>query len=314
MFDLIHRAVRRFANESPTFGRSIRIVNLSIGDNQKPFIRELSPLARLLDWLAWEYRLLFSVSAGNQMQPIELDVDGHGFRQLPDDQAIERVLQAIHDDQPSRRHWSPAEAVNVVTVGAVHADCSTRVPTDRRVDPQTASHRHSGLLAPDFGAVKPEILMPGGRLMYRPPLVMQNGVGRFEPQVPNQHPPGQLVASPGTTPMELNCAAYSCGTSNATALASRTAAITLSRLQDLMRDYGNLSPADDQIAAVLKTMLVHGASWRGRRRNRRGVCHPNDQLATTQSTQAGFLVLVRSIRTVVFLYRSKGDCSGLGLP
>ena len=81
---------------------------------RNPSFARAEPLARLLDWLAWEYRLLFLVSAGNQMQPIEPDVDGHGFRQLPDYQAIERVLQAIHDDQPSRRHWSPAEAVNAL--------------------------------------------------------------------------------------------------------------------------------------------------------------------------------------------------------
>ena len=60
--DLIHRAVRRFADQLPAPARSIRIVNLSIGDNQKPFNGELSPLARLLDWLAWEYKLLFLVS------------------------------------------------------------------------------------------------------------------------------------------------------------------------------------------------------------------------------------------------------------
>ena len=104
-----------------------------------------------------------------------------------------------------------------------------------------ACRPRSERLGPDSGAVKPEILMPGGRLMYHAPLVMQNGVGRFEPQLPNQHPPGQLVASPGITPMELNRAAYSCGTSNATALASRTAAITLSRLRELLQDYDGLS-------------------------------------------------------------------------
>jgi hypothetical protein len=30
---------------------------LSIGDGYRPFLREISPLARLLDWLAWEYKL-----------------------------------------------------------------------------------------------------------------------------------------------------------------------------------------------------------------------------------------------------------------
>jgi hypothetical protein len=262
--DLIHRAVRRFAVELEQTRSSVRIVNLSIGDNQKPFIRELSPLARLLDWLSWEFKLLFLVSAGNQMQSVDLSLDGDAFQRLSDDEAISQTLHAMRDDQPSRRHWSPAEAVNVITVGAVHADHSNRLPQDRRVDLLRNSRLPSpfGTVGAGFKrAVKPEILMPGGRLMYRAPHAMENGRGRYEPSPPGQTPPGNLVASPGVGQMELGRLAYSCGTSNATALATRTAATTLMRLQELLRDYRGLALADDQIAVLLKTILVHGATW-----------------------------------------------------
>lgn len=262
--DLIHRAVRRVSSELETTRDSVRIVNLSIGDSQRPFIRELSPLARLLDWLAWEYKLLFLVSAGNQMQSIELDVDGPAFERLADDEAVGRTLHALKNDQPERRHWSPAEAINVVTVGAVHFDHSTRLPQDRRIDLLRNRRLPSpfGTVGAGFKrAVKPEILLPGGRITYRSPMSIQNGMGSFEPQIPSEHPPGQLVACPGVAPMELSRGAYSCGTSNATALASRTAALTLARIQELLHDYRDLSLAADQIAAMLKTVLIHSASW-----------------------------------------------------
>jgi hypothetical protein len=262
--DLIHRAVRRFAFELEETRDSVRIVNLSIGDSQRPFIRELSPLARLLDWLAWEYKLLFLVSAGNQMQPIQLDVDGNDFARLSDDEALNRTLHALKNDQQDRRHWSPAEAVNVVTVGAVHFDHSARLPQDRRIDLLRNRRLPSpfGTVGAGFKrAVKPEILLPGGRIVYQSPLLIQNGVASFEPSIPSEHPPGQLAACPGLAPMELGRGAYSCGTSNATALATRTAAFTLARVHELVRDYEGLNLAGDQVAALLKTVLVHAASW-----------------------------------------------------
>src|SRR5690606_34793140 len=66
--DLIHQAVRRLVATDapePPVAPSVAIVNLSVGDSGRPFTHEPSPLARLLDWLAWQHGLLFIVSAGN---------------------------------------------------------------------------------------------------------------------------------------------------------------------------------------------------------------------------------------------------------
>lgn len=53
--DLIHRAVVRIfdgeGNEPPA-ASSVKVINLSIGIDDRPFLQSLSPLARLLDWLA----------------------------------------------------------------------------------------------------------------------------------------------------------------------------------------------------------------------------------------------------------------------
>jgi Subtilase family len=260
--DLIHRSVRRIVAELEETRSSVRVINFSIGDVYKPFIREVSPLARLLDWLAWEYKLLFLVSAGNQVQPIQLPMNADAFQRLPDEQAIQTVLRAIADDQPARRHLSPAEAINAVTVGAIHTDGSQRLPQDRRSDLLRNPHLPSPIATVSAGfrrSVKPEILMPGGRQLYlatRPPT---NGKTEFEP-VPGHRPPGQLVAAPGRA-MELDQTVHCRGTSNATAVASRAAARILARLDELRSDYADLafSPAD--LAVLTKTLLVHGASW-----------------------------------------------------
>jgi DNA polymerase III delta prime subunit len=55
LVDLIHRSVRRIkegdGNHDPT-APSVKIINLSFGNRFQPFDRDLSPLARLLDWLS----------------------------------------------------------------------------------------------------------------------------------------------------------------------------------------------------------------------------------------------------------------------
>lgn len=75
LVDLVHRAFRRMFEgdgDHPAAAPSVRIVNLSIGDPARVFVRRLSPLAKLLDWLALRYNLLVVVSAGNH--PIDATV------------------------------------------------------------------------------------------------------------------------------------------------------------------------------------------------------------------------------------------------
>src|SRR5262249_34950077 len=63
--DLLHQAVRRIVEgeggREPA-ARSVRIVNLSIGAQARTLVRRMSPVGRLLDWLAYSYNLLFVVS------------------------------------------------------------------------------------------------------------------------------------------------------------------------------------------------------------------------------------------------------------
>ncbi len=64
--DLLHRSIVRLFENRATGDERIYAINLSVGDRCRVFARNLSPCARLLDWLAWRYQVLFLISAGNQ--------------------------------------------------------------------------------------------------------------------------------------------------------------------------------------------------------------------------------------------------------
>ncbi|MFN2405554.1 MAG: S8 family peptidase, partial [Pyrinomonadaceae bacterium] len=123
--DLLYRAVRRILEgegASPAAAPEVRVINLSIGDPSQPFNRYLSATARLLDWLAHKYNLLFVVSAGNYPQDIELTVDRQALRGLSAVDLQGEVLRAVQLSERNRKLLSPAEAINALTVGAAHAD------------------------------------------------------------------------------------------------------------------------------------------------------------------------------------------------
>ena len=66
--DAIYLAVRRLLEGSadePASAPSVIVINLSLGDLNRPFAGKISPWARLLDWLSFQHRVLFLVSAGN---------------------------------------------------------------------------------------------------------------------------------------------------------------------------------------------------------------------------------------------------------
>ena len=163
--DLVHRAVvRLFDGEGrePPASPGVRVVNLSIGDRARPFLREMSAWARLLDWLSWKYNVLFVVSAGNHHQKITFDVPGGEVRDLPARSRQRMVISALAKDTRNRRLLSPAETLNGVTVGAVHADNSGQGP-NILVDP-SATGLPSVISAHGPGyrrAIKPDIQLPG---------------------------------------------------------------------------------------------------------------------------------------------------------
>jgi len=263
--DAIQRAVRRIfegdGNE-PAVAPQICVVNLSIGIRDRLFEGAMSPLARLLDWLAWKYQILFIVSAGNHVRSIELDLPRGQISTLTPNDIQTHVVKAVASDARHRRLLSPAEALNVVTVGAIHHDASSVVTIPRAVQPYVDDGLPSVINAQGMGyrrSIKPEVLLSGGRVMLLESL--QQGPNITFDIYNQSRPPGQSVAAPGITLGDLSYTWYNRGTSNAAALASRAVSYLYDVLDELRSGPGGELINDVPYAVWLKTLLVHSASW-----------------------------------------------------
>ena len=263
--DLIHRSVRRLfeaENGEPPAAPTVRIINLSVGDPFRPFFREMSAWARLLDWLAWEYKLLFIVSAGNHACDIELtNVPRDKFEQLSNAELEKATIKALVKDTRNRRLLSPAESLNSITVGASHVDAAPAVKSSLITDPFLQPGLPSVISAQGPGyrrAIKPDIFLPGGKQLVSEKL------GNAHPHATLEirnftRPPGLRVASPGNAG-QLNHTIHTRGTSNAAALASRGAAALLGLMGEVRDNRSNPVQMEYHVVLV-KALLVHGAAW-----------------------------------------------------
>ena len=261
--DLIHRAVRRLIKgdgDEPPVAPHVCVINLSIGIRGRPFDHALSPLARLLDWLAWHYKVLFIVSAGNCTEIEWLTGTPPGQLPLPDLQ--EQIIRLVAADARNRRLLSPAEAVNALTVGSIHKDASRATPPPGYpdwIDPYTAQSLPSPINRQGMGyrrGIKPDVLAAGGR------VVVQQALGKPTLKTyPGPLPPGQRVASPGSPPGARGAERHMRGTSNATALVSRACSLLYDVAEELRQEPGGEIIDRLPRAVWLKALVAHGATW-----------------------------------------------------
>lgn len=258
--DRIERAVRRMLEGEGDLepqAPGVRIINLSIGDPDRPFIHSPSPLARLLDYLAWRYKVLFCVSAGNFTGPIDLGLTHAAFSALKPAERHVRVVRAINNQLSARRILAPAEALNAITVGALHADESGAYVPGPRADLIDQVNVFSP--ASRFGhgfrrSMKPEIFLPGGRQLYDIPVAAGQS---YTPSLQLREP-GQRVAFDSDAPGELSHTVHTRGTSNAAALATRAAAFVHEALTVVRTVDGRPLPTEKE-SVVVKALLVHAA-------------------------------------------------------
>ena len=258
--DVIHRAIVRMCEgegDNPPAAPSVRLVNLSIGDPDRHLASRLSPLARLLDYLADRYDLLFVVSAGNHPQRIS-------YEPQTGDLGTD-VRQAMVGDLNDRRLLSPAESINSLTVGALNSDRSnTVVMAANRVEPaELRSPALYSAVGRGFArSVKPEVFAPGGRQIYREGFDEGQRVRELRPVDSVVTGPGVLVAQPGSAGSTAS-AHYWRGTSLATAHVTRFASDVLGRLELLQSDRGDGAVPDESLTVLTKALVVHAASWGG---------------------------------------------------
>lgn len=236
------------------------MIVLAIGDAVLQFDRFISPLARLLDWLSFRYDVLFLVSGGNHTAALELPTDA----ETDDPQELQHeLLCAIGRSAALRRLLSPAESVNALTIGAAHADGSTGLSGDDRVEPIITSDLPNVGSAIGGGvrrAVKPDILLRGGRQLVRLEPLGQDG-RRLVTIASSHKAPGVRMAAPGRQAGVLDATVHSTGTSVAVATGGHHAGHLIDALGWLRQIHGAQLPGPEFDPVLLKAALVHGARW-----------------------------------------------------
>ena len=266
LIDVIYQAVRRMKEgdeRSEATAAEVFLVNLSLGDLSRPFSGSISPWARLLDYLAERYGILFLVSAGNIREPLPISgfTSGIQFEDAEPRERERKVLYALSAQKAFRTLLSPAEALNPITVGAMHNDAVDGPRGASAVDPYHTHHLPNVSSALGLGhrkVVKPDIHLPGGREHLQPQDSRETLL-----VVPKQNRAGLRAASPDGAG-NLDRTRLIMGTSAATALATRAAHLIFDALVD--RDAGPMG-ADFEPkfrGVVIKALLIHRARWGSR--------------------------------------------------
>ncbi len=262
--DLFEEAVLRMKAGADPVAPSVIVINASLGDRNKPFTGRMSGWARVLDHLAHTYGLLFIVSAGNHVDDlVTTDVDATAFEALDVGERARSALRASASAIAQRRILAPAESMNALTVGALHSDSFAPGPLPAMtfdVWHGTGLCTVSSGLGPGLkNAVKPDVLVPGGRHHVR---LMPAGDGHLLRPIAQTAPflGGIVVAAPpGPTDANPDRLNRTVGTSVAAATLTGIAARAHEALEVAYDDF--ISLPGPQRAVLLKALLVHCARW-----------------------------------------------------
>lgn len=262
--DLLHSAVRRlYVDEKGGEGvaASVRVINLSIGAPARALTRRMSPVGRLLDWLALTYNLLFVVSAGNHLDPITIPAGAaHDL-----ESARSAATRAVYEATLLRGMLPPGDAMNALTVGAVHDDWlgDVGIPATAWDITHPGAPAHYTATGPGVDrSVKPDLHHAGGRALYVRPIVQPDDT-EVSVQLASTGltGPGLQVATPGRSGA-TDHTVFTIGSSNATALVTREA----SRLFDVL-ERRTASPEDPPLPdaqyhpLLVRALLAHAGSW-----------------------------------------------------
>ena len=249
--DLMRKVFRElFAKDTDRgpVGESIVVVNLSVADPSSPFDGIVSSWARTLDWLSAEYGVLVVVAAGNHGS---LQVPGGttAFCSLNGSARANSVNSAVAETSPRRSLLSPAESLNALTVGALNMDDSGSFPLGYRVDPSDGVlivNPTSAIGPGQRRSVKPDLLAPGGRVLFHKPMMDDVEFISANHKVG----PGIRVAAPND-----GNEAFTMGTSPAAAAISREAA----RVVDVVAAAADRELTRSELAVASKALVAHSA-------------------------------------------------------
>lgn len=258
---VIYRALTTLVEgqDAPELAK-ITIVNHSICDTFAPFARRPSPWATLLDHFSHHHHLLFVISAGNITEafPVLEYANRDEFHAADPVEREAALLNAINRAKATRGIYSPAEAINGITVGALHID-GAEVP-DTVIDPYPKLKMTNLASATGFGvnrSMKPDLVEQGGRFAAGCSNIPGGGV-KIHAQ--NSVGLGHQVASPSNTG-DLTYVTRMAGTSNAAAMVSRACNQIADAVEDAFYEDGSDWLDLSTRAVILKALLTHGTSW-----------------------------------------------------
>lgn len=264
--DLIHRAVLRMKvgdGANPPEAPNVVIINLSVCDPYRLFDTQMSPWARMLDWLSQKFDVLFVVSAGNFPNRLKFEgVTGQAFRNMSINEKELEVVKLLASRKHSLRMMSPAESINSLTVKAAHLDEFNGHTPPALYDLLQTPGIFSPINPITLGrksSIKPEVMMPGGRLLYVDHTLTDVQDAVFAPYPNSSVGPGIKSALPSRNFGELNRYGFTAGTSNAAAMATRRLAQLYNTIQSLKAFDTKNALGNAPISVVLKALLVHGA-------------------------------------------------------
>lgn len=259
LVDLIHRAVRRMFEgdgEANPAASTVKIINLSIGDPRRQYLNSVSPLARLLDWLSWKYRVLFIVSAGN-LDSIDLNCS-ICFEDQSLESRTQLIVDSIKSNARNRKLFSPSESINALTVGSCFTDYVNKTDSDSdQCLMEIGLPSPISAIGPGIGrSIKPEILVSGGTSLVDTP----DAEGKLGWVYSWNKGPGCLAAMPRSNRPSLG-QGFAAGTSVSAALTTHAAGRFYEVLDNVFYLNGMNGVPDEYAALLIKAMIVHGASW-----------------------------------------------------
>jgi len=260
LVDVIHRSILRITqgegDNSPT-APTVKVVNLSIGDPVRQLATTMSPVARLLDYLSYKYKLLFIISAGNHPETIDkMTTTFSTIKTASHEQRNKLFFDVLKDHQRNIKVLSPAESINSLTVGAVYNDFCTTAENDRFI---YAVERGMPSPSSSFGKgyrsmITPDVFYYGGRKFVRGDLN-----DKVVWALSNREPGCKVAAPYGLS--SSSGQAFSFGTSDAAAQLSHEAAKCYDTLSQIFVDETGEEIPDNFKAILIKAMLTHGATW-----------------------------------------------------
>ena len=268
LIDTMHRAVKRMKEGDESGGATapdVFIVNISLGDPRRPFSGPMSPWARLLDHLSEHYGILFLVSAGNILEALPI-TDYKTWTDFESADPRERsmaIVKALQAQKATRTLLSPAEALNILTIGAWHEDAvADSIGSSIVVDPFGSSDFPNISSALGLGhrrVVKPDLHLPGGKERVR---LQSSGDTLAIVPARSSRMFGLRVAMPAPNG-DLDREGLTSGTSAATALATRAAHLIYEVLMDGEGGSFHSDIDPDFLPVVVKALLIHRANWGG---------------------------------------------------